>query len=198
MGPHESRTFLQLVAVGHAGHGTQGIPIPEFMQLSAEAFEVVSAWYHYAILELTFVPGCKADPKWIAKKLGITHVEAAQALGRLAELGLLEIKNGRPIKTEAHITTSDGIFSAALRRRHQEILKKAATSIEQDSIEARDFSSMTMSIDPKLLPEAKRRIAAFRRELCSFLESSKRNQVYELSVQLFPLSKGELNEGRKS
>ena len=89
------------------------------------------------------------------------------------------------------MATTDGIPSAAIRKRHKQILGKALESIDTHSVAERDFSSMTLTIDPALLPEAKKRITAFRRELCAFLESSKRKRVYEISIQLFPLSAGE-------
>lgn len=190
LAPAEAQKFLNLITSAHVA-GSGAAATPEFMQLASEAFEVIAEWYHYAILELTFVPGCKSDPQWIAKKLGITPIEASQAMNRLVELGLLEIQNGKPKKTTAHLTTTDGVASSALRRRHKQILAKAADSIEQHSLEERDFSTITMAIDPELLPEAKARIAAFRRELCAFLESGKSKRVYELSIQLFPLSERE-------
>jgi hypothetical protein len=43
----------------------QATPAPR--ELSAEAFRVISDWYHFAILELTFVPGFRAEPAWIAR-----------------------------------------------------------------------------------------------------------------------------------
>jgi hypothetical protein len=48
---------------------------------------------------------------------------------------------------------------------------------------------MTMAVDPGKIPEAKKRILKFARELCEFMEAGKRSRVYELSVSLFPISK---------
>ena len=53
------------------------------------------------------------------------------------------------------------------------------------------MSSMTLAIDPKLVPIAIKEIRKFRRKLTKFLESAApAKEVYELSVQLFPISKG--------
>jgi len=199
LSPREAQRFFNLVTSAHTGSVMNAsAATPEFIRLSEEVFQVISEWYHHAILELTYVKGAKADPKWIAKKLGITHSESAQALTRLIDLGLIEIKNGRPIKTIAYLATQDGKSSVAIRKRHKQILQKAVASLEQHSVDERDFTAMTMSIDPTLLPEAKKRIAAFRRELSSFLESKKRKQVYELAIQLFPLSTSDEHEGKKN
>ena len=163
----------------------------EYLNLSADAFQLMSDWYHYAILELTFVKGAAADPRWFARKLGLSITQAIDAIERLKRLGLLEERRGCYVKTKARIASPDGVASSAVRKRHAQVLGKATESLNAHSLDERDFSAMTMAIDPELLPEAKKRIAAFRRELCEFLESGKRTRVYELSLQLFPLSTGD-------
>ena len=56
----------------------------------------------------------------------------------------------------------------------------------QDPID-RDFSGVTMAIDPKNLPKAKKMIADFRRELMTTLEAGDRSAVYHFSAQLYRL-----------
>jgi hypothetical protein len=68
-------------------------------------------------------------------------------------------------------------------------LEKAVISVEEDPIEARSMTGMTMAIDPAKLPEAKQMITEFNRGLCKFLESGPRKQVYQLGVCLYPLQK---------
>jgi hypothetical protein len=38
-----------------------------YRRLTEDTFEVVSHWYHYAILELTAVESFRPDPRWIAR-----------------------------------------------------------------------------------------------------------------------------------
>ena len=59
--------------------------------------------------------------------------------------------------------------------------------MENDPIEIRNHSSMTMAIDPAKIDEAKKMIEEFTHRLTEFLESGKRLQVYELNIGLFPL-----------
>ncbi len=191
--PADAAKFYQSVASSLTENGARILSpsIPEYKALSEDVFRVISEWYYYAILELTYVSGCQDHPRWFAKKLGINYNQAADAIERLITVGLLDRKKGRLIKTNVHLASPSGISSSAVRQRHREILNKALESLETHSVNERDFTSMTMSIDPALLPEAKKRIAEFRRELCAFLESGKRKRVYEMSVQLFPLSEGD-------
>jgi len=45
---------------------------------------------------------------------------------------------------------------------------------------------MTMAIDPKNLPEAKKLIREFRKNLSVLLEEGTKTEVYDLNIQLLP------------
>lgn len=162
-------------------------------ELSPDLFRVISDWYHYAILELTFVQGFQSEPKWIATQLGISETEAMLAVKRLKDLELLtESKSresrGRLVKSDEWVTTADKTqTSSALKRRQKQIFEKAAISIDEDPVESRNFTAITLSTDPAKIPVAKARIQEFSRELCRYLESGKRLRVYEFACLLFPL-----------
>lgn len=157
-------------------------------ELTADLFKTVSDWYHYAILELTRVKGFKSKPSWIAKRLGVTEAEVIGAIDRLKLLELLEEKEGTLKPTYFHLNTKNHtISSSALRRRQKQIIEKSLHSLEHHPISVRNHSARTVAIDPKKIPEAKKRIEDFMQRLCDELASEKKEQVYELSVQLFPL-----------
>jgi uncharacterized protein (TIGR02147 family) len=162
---------------------------PSFQQLTADAFSVIADWYHYAILELTFTENFDSSPNWIAKKLGITPTEAKVALDRLERLELIELIDGRLQKTQAFLTNGpDGFSAPALKELQRQLLQKALDAIDLVPQEEKDVTSMTMAINPAKLPEARRRIKNFRRQLCAFLEEGPRTRVYNLGVQLYPIS----------
>jgi uncharacterized protein (TIGR02147 family) len=163
-------------------------PRPSSPNLEIELFRIISDWYHCAILELTFTKNFKSDARWIAKQLGITPLEAKLAVDRLIKLELLEQKNGRLQKTKGHITTKDKhLTTPALKKLQKQLLEKAIFSLENVPIEERNQSAMTMAIDPKKLPLAKRMIEEFTNTLCQVLESGERKQVYQFSASLYPL-----------
>ncbi len=192
LSPQTAAQFCDSVAAEQSNMATPIVAAnPEYLSLSEDTFQLMADWYHYAILELTFVKGATADPKWYARKLNLSNTQAIDAIERLKRIGLLEVRRGQFVKTNVRTASPDGLASSAVRKRHAQVLSKAMESLNAHSVAERDFSAMTMAIDPELLPEAKKRIAAFRRELCEFLESGKRTRVYELSLQLFPLSVGD-------
>lgn len=161
-----------------------------FFQVNVDTFSVISEWYHYAILELTCVAGFKSDPKWIAKKLSITVEEAKAATERLKRLGLLLVENGSLIKSSKFLTNMSNVnTSAAHRELQKQVVEKALLAIDECPQEEKDITSMTMAIDVNNLPKAKELIRKFRRDFCALLEDGEQTRVYNLAIQLYPISK---------
>ena len=160
-----------------------------FRTLQEDIFSIISDWYHYAILELSFVEDFRDDPVWIAKRLGISPTDVRAAIGRLVRLEMMEERDGTLLKTDANLATAQDVPSAAIRKLTAQILAKADEALEDQPLAERDFGTMTMAIDPKKLPQAKKMIRHFRRDLMTYLESGKRTEVYSFASQLFRISK---------
>jgi uncharacterized protein (TIGR02147 family) len=197
----QSSLFLQLIRLARAtsptlrGQILAQLPegnlreqIHRHFRLGAKRFQVVSDWYHFAILELTELRGFRADPEWIGRKLGIRPAEARDAVSRLVELGLLESRGKRLRKKDCSIGDTP---SEAIRKFHRQHLEKAGRALETQPVEERHLSGITMAVNTRQLPWAIRKIARFRREMMAGLETGPRDQVYHLSVQLYRLSEKE-------
>lgn len=163
-----------------------------YQQLTLDSFAVISDWYHFAILELLRIDHFQPQPGWIAEVLGIEEHEAEQAIVRLKRLGLIEVDSeGRWFQpNDAKTTTTGNPFTArAFRNLQRQILQKAIVALEEVPMESRDQTSMTMAIDVQKLPEAKKKITEFRRELAAYLSrGERRDEVYHLSISLYPVS----------
>lgn len=161
----------------------------KYSQIEMDQYHMISDWFYFATLSLAETEEFQDSPEWIAQRLNIKVFEAKQALNRLERLGLLQRNDHDQLEaTGASFTTSTDISSATLRKSHSDNLDLAKNSLEKDDVNIKDFSSMTMAIDPELLPEAKKLIQDFRRKLTHFLESEKKQEVYKLNIQLFPIS----------
>lgn len=162
----------------------------EYFQLDVDSFSAISDWYHAAIMELTFTKGFKADPKWIARKLSITVEEAKVAVERLIRLGLVKSENGSLIKTSRQLTNQSSINTSAAHREFQkQVVEKALLAIEECESEEKDITSMTMAIDESNLEKARELTRKYRRDLCALLEDGTQTRVYNLGIQLYPISK---------
>ncbi len=163
--------------------------------LEEEEFRVISDWYHLAILSLLEVPKTRLEPREIARQLGITALQSSQAIRRLMNLGFIE-KTPKGFRLrQVSLRIRPESRSTAVGRYHQQLLTKGSEAVDNVAIEKREFCAMTFAMDPKDIPEAKRRITDFIRSLSTLLEGGqKKKAVYSLAVQLFPLTQESKNE----
>lgn len=197
----EQERFLKSIALTKRSEGVGRIsselrklletaPVEIQRDLTMDVFKVIADWHHAAILELAQTDGFKSEPRWMASKLGIGESECKLAIERLVELELLVEEEGRYKKADKWVDTADKTkTSSAHRKRQKEILLKSIESLENDPIDVRNHSSITLPIDPAKIPEAKKMIGKFMWNLTRFLGSDQKKQVYELTVNLFPISK---------
>lgn len=167
------------------------------VQLNMDHFHAISDWYYFAILSLAETDNFKSDIDWIARRLGLNKNTTHTAIDRLLRLEMLEEDrkgNWRP--TGVTYTTSDEINNVSLRFSHLQGLELAKASLENDPTDQRDFMAITMAIDPKKIPEAKKRIRKFRDDLCAYLESGNKSEVYRFCMQLIPLTRQEKSNER--
>lgn len=164
--------------------------IAHYHQIALDSFKVLADWYHYAILEMTSVKSFKSNFAWIANQLDLSVPEVQQAVERLIRLELLEEKGKSLVKTKSFVTNYDeGYTSSALKKLQRDLMLKALEAIDFTPSEDKDITSMTMAIDESKIPEAKKKIKKFRRELCAFLEDGAQTRVFNLGIQLYPISK---------
>jgi uncharacterized protein (TIGR02147 family) len=168
--------------------------IKQINQLTIDVFNVVSDWYHDAILELSRTKGFTGTPSYISKRLGITPAEAQAAIERLERVELIEIlPDGRFKELVGDSTTTIDInyTNAALRSLQKQVLALSLKSLENVPKTERDHTCVTLAINKKDLPEAKERMKTFRHEFMTYMQrdASTYDEVYQLAVSFYPLTK---------
>ncbi len=158
------------------------------VMLEEDVFELIGNWHYFAILSLGEIKGSKADPRWIAKRIGITVPQANHAMTRLSRLKIIEIgDDGSFFQVAASLVTSDEVPSAAIQEYHKSTLKLAQSKIEELSVEEREFRCVTIAGNSKKIKKAKEIIKELKDMVVDSLETGTRDEVYQLSIQLFPL-----------
>lgn len=164
----------------------------KFNEISMEYFRVISDWYHFAILELTYIESFKPDYKWVAKTLGITNQEVSDAVSRLIKLELLTIENGVWIDRFKFLVTPDDVPCDSLKKYHAQLMQKGVKAVYEQDIHQREYGTHVVAIDHAQIPELKQTIRKFRidfERLASKSES--KSSVYCMSVQFFNLIQNE-------
>ncbi len=180
--------------------GPEKVQPAEYHDLSIDMFQIISDWYHYAILELVKLKHFKADFKWISKVLNISVTEAKIATERLERVGLLDRSNSKKWKLvqSSNTTLGNEFTTVAFKRLQKQLLHKAIDVLDGVPLSFRDQTAMTMAIDVNLLPEAKKKITSFRRSLSAYLQKTPDlNHVYQLTISLYPLTPIDFNRKEK-
>ncbi|XGC80712.1 TIGR02147 family protein [Bdellovibrio bacteriovorus] len=158
-------------------------------QLKEDEFAVVCDWYHFAILALVPLKNFQPSAQWIADRINIPVEVAHAAIERLVRLGLLSVEDGKFIVTHKQLETTHNIPSESLRRSHKQSLVQVIDNLDRVPVEMRDVTSITFPMNRKKIPEAKRLIKNFRRKMATLMTQGPKTDVYNLNVQLFPVTK---------
>lgn len=157
--------------------------------LTEANFQLIANWHHYAIISLSKIKKHKADTRWISRQLGISEMDARDALNRLIELELIEIHNDKIIELNHSSSTTEDVPSEAIRNFHKGILTKAVISIDEVDPLSREISSTILSFNKKDILSAKQSLRDFQEHFANKFESTKNaDEVYALTLQFFPLS----------
>lgn len=171
-------------------------PKGEFHLLNEDEFSCMSNWYFFAIREMVKLKDFQEDISWISLKLKtkVKPKQIKEAIQTMLRVGLLD-RNRKTKKLEIvhkRYTTSDDIASEALKRFHEQMLKRSIESIRNVNVEKREITGSTLSIPTENMEKAKKLIRNFQDEFCKLVEADKNSDaVYQLNVQFFPLTKEE-------
>ncbi len=156
-------------------------------------YSYYSKWYNLAIRELASTFDWKEDYSKLAEMVlpAIKKTEAREAVKLLLDLGFL-IKNsdGTYKQNDPHISSGPEVVSVAIRNVNHQLSQLGMDAIHEYPPTIRDISSLTLGISKENYQLIKQEILAFRDRVKRILTTQENvNGVYNLNIQLFPLSK---------
>lgn len=159
--------------------------------LKLDEFKAISAWYHFAILELFKTRGFSDDPQWIARTLRISSKTAKSALLRLERLRFIEKKQATYQLRRGRTFTDSDTPQAALRDYHRQIFERAVQALHTQTKAERVTLSAVAAIDSESVDTLRTEIKAL---IDKFVTRSAKQRdadhVYCMTVQLFKLDEG--------
>ncbi len=189
LNPQESTLFIESINRSCLSIDDIKIsPLDQRFMLDESYFKVIAEWEHYAVLDLYDLHDFRNDTDYMAKKLKITQERLEVVLQNLMTSGLLIRTAGEYIKAHQDIRTTEDKKGEALNAAHLEELELAKSKLQGVDKELRDFSSSTFALDPEKLTEAKIIIREFRQKMTALLKNGKKEEVYMLAIQFFPLT----------
>lgn len=156
---------------------------------------------HSILLSLMRREGFKLDIDKIKNTLcfKVTDYELQDVIQRLVDLKLIAINGEKVIVADYHIRNKIDIPSKAVQRFHQKMSLIARDQVVKQSVESREYNSVSFNIKKSSIKEAKKRIRNFMNEfLEDFSTTDEKSVLYHINMQLFGLTKdlhtGAVNE----
>jgi len=164
----------------------------DYAVLFNDQAEYICKWYNVALSDLVLCKDFKDDASWIARRLGISKLEAEQAFQRLIRMKIIECKNGEWVKNQPHIQIPTKKSKPLIREYHAQTMARAIThmneKVSEEDFNLRSIRGRTIAVNPKKIQEARIYIQNFMDLLTQLLEDDNCEEVYQLNVQFFPLT----------
>lgn len=189
--PGNSKALKKIRRGYQKASGAQASRLPLFVDQELERFKILSQWYHLPILDLSTTRGFSSDPIWIARRLGISSVQAKDAMERLVQLGMASWRGGVFRKIHSKIHFPSGKSESFVRCFHQQMIGKALDELKrtgQGAFKAREISGTTVAIPKSRVEAASKMIQKFQQDFAAFVTEGACDEVYQLNIQMFPLT----------
>lgn len=161
----------------------------DYLKLSDDQFHLISEWSHFAILNLVKSDQCQHKAPWFAERLNLPLRLVQDALDRLMRLGMLRMEKKKYVRAQAHFKTSDDVFNLSIRKSNAEDLELIREHLTNTDLLERDFTSITMLVDPQKMPEFKKWIRKAQDQFANKFETTESQAPYRLTMALYPLKK---------
>lgn len=167
--------------------------VSEYQEFSSKDYSLHDRWYFLPLLDLTTCSMFESSPEWIAKKLGITKIQASEAIKILIREQYLQMENGKLVKASLKMRFPTTKTKKSIRKYHKSMIEKAIFELEyktnQEDFDKRLISGISIAVNPKNLEKAKQIIQRAMHDAAAVLSEGECTQLYHLNVQLISLLK---------
>jgi uncharacterized protein (TIGR02147 family) len=173
-------------------------------QIEEHQYEYFKKWYYSALRSLLDFFEFKGDDyKQLGEQLNprISEHEAHEAIDLLEKLGFIsKDRDGIYRVTEAHVSTGEKWRSLAVKNYQKEIISLSLNSLDRDSQDTRDISTITMSVTEDGFKEIRELVKELRATIIKRVDEMNldaRDRVYQLNMQLIPLSQADSRRNKR-
>jgi DNA-binding MarR family transcriptional regulator len=157
--------------------------------LDNENYDLILDWLFLGILCVLELDSPPRTAAAIAQSLGVQRDRLDAALDRLLEVGLIHRTAEGYSLEKVYFETTDGIPDSRIVKSHLDGMEKAADVLRNIGPDSRDFISLVTAGDSRKLRAAKALVRRFLQQLSRTLTGTKRDEVYKVNIQIFPLTR---------
>lgn len=200
--PRESKYFRTLVAYNKA---VKNDDIAKYFKklcdfkdvdatrLPADSYEFYQRWHHTAILALLYMYDFNGDYEALSTMLTprVTIGKCRESIALLKRLNLIEKDDkGYYRPTKSLLTTGEKWHTPSIRDYQEQTIDLARDALHACPRSRRDISTLTLTVNAEELEDIRAMAREFRNEALRISkESESPDQVYQVNIQLFPLTK---------
>jgi uncharacterized protein (TIGR02147 family) len=156
--------------------------------------EFYRTWYHSAITGLLSFYDFNGDYETLGKQFdpAITAKEARESIALLEKLGIVA-KNATGQLRPVHdlMTTGDKWHASAIHEYQREAIRLAEHALDEMPKGKRDISTVSFAVNEDDFREISLLARDFRSSVLRIArESEKADRLYQINIQIFPMTKG--------
>lgn len=159
-----------------------------------ESLQHLTKWYQVALMELITCDKYQSDERIMAQKLKISLTELRASLFTLVNSGLIEKVNGKWQKKTLHQDFPTDTTHEATRQYHRTMTGKALEVLSESQpaeVCRRRMIGATVAVNPQHLEQAISAYNEFIYKMTALLTEGECSEVYQINLQLFPLTRSE-------
>jgi uncharacterized protein (TIGR02147 family) len=161
--------------------------------LEPHQYDYYRQWYHTAVYSLLDFYEFRGDYAALAEAVDppITPKQAKETIALLEKLQLIHKEpDGRYVQTQKLISTGAKWRSIAIQNFQEETMKLAINSLYRQPQNVRNISTLTMALTKDEMIAIHELTEQYRKSIIKVVnEGGKGDTVYQLNIQLFPLTK---------
>ena len=171
----------------------QNSELKELREKNTEKIDLFFNWKAHCIKELTQLKDFFPSGSWIEQRTNflIKKEEAKELLDALIKEGFLEktFLNGKEIiAPSSSIIPTKEVTKEGAHAYHKGLMENSFDAIKSEK-DKRSLHATTLSLTEDTIPKAKEIIREFQIKFSEEIESSPADEVYQLNIQFFPLTK---------
>jgi uncharacterized protein (TIGR02147 family) len=161
--------------------------------LNPDQYDYFAQWHTVVIRELATMLDFRDNWELLAQCVlpAITAREAKASVELLLRLKFIEkAPGGGYAQKDSAITTQAGIASLAIRHFNRAMIQKALEALDEVPKNQRDIFGVTIGISPNMYELISAEMEAFKDRIVTMVSRDRESsRVYQLNLQLFPVSK---------
>ncbi|MBT3182743.1 MAG: TIGR02147 family protein [Deltaproteobacteria bacterium] len=163
--------------------------LKQLKPIERDRYEYYSRWYNPIIRELVTSKEYDGKAESISGRISprISPDDVDKSIQLLIRLKFIKMNaEGKYEQTEAIVTSGSEVESHTLFNYHLNMLDVSKKALQSIGSAKRDISSLTLSINRGKLPELKKMLQQFRREVLEFTsDDDSADDIIQLNIQMF-------------